>query len=265
MKLFITLTRFNHIRPLLNKLINNKELFLMYFKKLITIITSSFAVFAIAVCLISCGHSITHTDRGTGLVIRIPLPDGSSLIDLKIGKIDSTTTVLRGGTSYDSIASTGGSINGAMGTSDRIQISTIPQLNEGYTAEVLQSKYTSEGVKKLLINSYMSKAKPNDPLPSKSISIGSAVASGSGAFSVEPERIAVVGSEIIEVAPNDRIIGIGGRIVLFSSVIVILFIITSVVIVSIISRSSNKLANKKNLMVSKEEKLKKFNKKFENY
>jgi len=78
----------------------------MYFKKLITIIASSSAVFAIAICLISCGHSITHTDRGTGLIIRIPLPGGSSLIDIKIGKIDSITTVLRGRTSYDSVAST---------------------------------------------------------------------------------------------------------------------------------------------------------------
>jgi hypothetical protein len=84
--------------------------------------------------LCSCGHNITHTDRGTGFILRIPLPDGSSLIDLKLGKIDSTTTVLRGGATYDSSASTGGSILGPMGTSDRIQVSTVPQLNEGYAA-----------------------------------------------------------------------------------------------------------------------------------
>jgi hypothetical protein len=33
-----------------------------------------------------CGHNITHTDRGTGLALRIPLPDGSSLIDFKCRK-----------------------------------------------------------------------------------------------------------------------------------------------------------------------------------
>src|SRR5574344_518401 len=88
-------------------------------------------VTVLSMILFGCGHSITHTDRGTGMVARIPLPDGSSLIDLKFGKIDSTTTILRGGASYDSIASTGGSVFGSGGTSDRIFISTIPQLNEG--------------------------------------------------------------------------------------------------------------------------------------
>lgn len=90
------------------------------------------------ICLVSgCGHTITHTDRGTGFVARIPLPDGSSLIDLKVGKIDSTTTVLRGNSVYDSSASTGGSLFGSASTSDRTYVSTGVQLNEGYLRDVL--------------------------------------------------------------------------------------------------------------------------------
>lgn len=123
--------------------------------------------------LCSCGHNITHTDRGTGLALRIPLPDGSSLIDLKIGKIDSTTTVLRGGATYDASASTGGSMLGPMGTSDRIQVSTVPQINQGYVAQVLTSKDTPAEVK-IALTKYLVEQKAPTPLPTATKTIGAA-------------------------------------------------------------------------------------------
>jgi len=121
----------------------------------------------------SCGHNITHTDRGTGVIMRIPLPDGSSLIDLKLGKIDSTTTVLRGGATYDSAASTGGSLFGTMGTSDRVQVSTIPQLNEGNLRDVLNDNKTPKEVKIALIQ-YLINQKAPTPLPTATKTIGAA-------------------------------------------------------------------------------------------
>lgn len=134
----------------------------------------------------SCGHNITHTDRGTGLVARIPLPDGSSLIDLKVGKIDSTTTVLRGGSTYDSAASTGGSLFGTMGTSDRIQVSTIPQLNEGNIREILIDKNTPKEVKIALIQ-YLIKQKAPKSLPAATKAIGAATGADLNNPIAEPE------------------------------------------------------------------------------
>ena len=58
------------------------------------IISLFFCIITLLLC--SCGHNIAHIDRGTGLKLRIPMPDGTALVDLSIGKIDSTTFILRG-------------------------------------------------------------------------------------------------------------------------------------------------------------------------
>lgn len=137
--------------------------------------------------LCSCGHNITHTDRGTGLAVRIPLPDGSSLIDLKVGKIDSTTTVLRGGATYNSSTSTGGSVFGPMGTTEHIQVSTIPQMNEGYIAEVLTSKDCPAEVK-IAVAQYLTKQKAPKPAPVSTKTVGAASALGKNPPVADPEQ-----------------------------------------------------------------------------
>lgn len=137
-----------------------------------------------------CGHSITHTDRGTGVVARIPLPDGSSLLDLKVGKIDSTTTILRGGTTYDSTTSTGGTFFGSIGTSERIQVSATPQFNEGNVREVLISS-DCDPVTKQMVLQYLIEQKAPVPQPSSTTTIGASAATGKDAAAVKPAATGV--------------------------------------------------------------------------
>lgn len=139
--------------------------------------------------LTGCGHTITHTDRGTGFMARIPLPDGSSLIDLKIGKIDSTTTVLRGNSTYDSSASTGGSVFGSASTSDRTFVATGVQLNEGYLADVLTSKDVDPQTK-LVLTQALIKVQAAKPKATVTKSVGAVTASGDNP-QTEAEPVAV--------------------------------------------------------------------------
>lgn len=151
-----------------------------------------------------CGHTITHTDRGTGLVARIPLPDGSSLIDLKVGKIDSTTTVLRGNSTYDSSASTGGTLFGSASTSDRTFVATGIQLNEGYLKEVLTSPDVDPATKVALAQAIVQvKAAQSKPTVTKSV--GAATSTGeTPPTEVEPVAVGLdnVVNRVAEVTPK---------------------------------------------------------------
>ena len=152
-------------------------------------------------CIFGCGHNMVHVDKGLGFVSRIPLPDGNALIDVKIGKIDSTTLVLRGGANYDGGASTGGSIFGPAGTSDRMQLSTIPQLNEGYLADVLNNPYTKPEVKIAIVNYLVKQSAPTTSnYVTKSIGAAQAV----GDVTVEPVTTGVdkVIEKTAEVVPK---------------------------------------------------------------
>lgn len=167
-----------------------------------TIIGAMFLM--LCVIMSGCGHTITHTDRGTGLVARIPLPDGSSLIDLKIGKIDSTTTVLRGNSTYDSSASTGGTLFGTASTSDRTFVATGMQLNEGYLKDVLTSPDVDPATKvaltQALIQVQAAKAKPT-----VTKSVGAATSTGDNPnTTVEPVSVGMdnVVNRVAEVAPK---------------------------------------------------------------
>lgn len=151
-----------------------------------------------------CGHTVTHTDRGTGLIARIPLPDGSSLIDIKVGKIDSTTTVLRGNSTYDSSASTGGTVFGSASTSDRTFVATGIQLNEGYMAEVLQSPDVDPATKVALAQALV-QVQANKPKPTVTKAVGAATSSGDNPnTSVEPVAVGVdnVVNKVAETAPK---------------------------------------------------------------
>lgn len=151
-----------------------------------------------------CGHTITHTDRGTGLIARIPLPDGSSLIDLKVGKIDSTTTVLRGNSTYDSSASTGGTLFGSASTSDRTFVATGIQLNEGYLKDVLTSPDVDPATKVALAQAIVQvKAAQSKPTVTKSV--GAATSTGeTPPTEVEPVAVGLdnVVNRVAEVTPK---------------------------------------------------------------
>ena len=158
----------------------------------------------LCVTLTGCGHTITHTDRGTGLVASIPLPDGSSLIDLKIGKIDSTTTVLRGNSTYDSAASTGGTLFGSASTSDRTFVATGMQLNEGYMKDVLTSPDVDPATKVALAQALVQVAAAKSK-PTVTKAVGAATSSGENPDNkVEPVAVGLdnVVNRVAEVTPK---------------------------------------------------------------
>ena len=141
--------------------------------------------------LCGCGHTTVRIDRGTGGVFRIPLPNGDSLVELKGGDIDSTTIIMRGGTQVATGRSVGGSIvGGSGGSASDMQISTIPQLNEGYMKDVMISPDVPAEVK-IELAKYMAKAKPNTPQPYKTATIGASSGGGGDLSTVKPEATGI--------------------------------------------------------------------------
>jgi hypothetical protein len=128
--------------------------------------------------LCGCGHSIVRTDRGTGLHLRVPNPfqQGDSIVDLKVGNIDTTMAVIRGNTTFDSTSAKGGSLTGTGGISERVVVSTNPQLNEGYVAEVLTSPNVDPETKREVAE-YLTASTAPKVADAKSITIGAAAGS----------------------------------------------------------------------------------------
>lgn len=149
--------------------------------------------FLVPICFASilcgCGHSIVRTDRGTGLHLRVPNPfqQGDSFVDFKLGNIDTTMAVIRGNTTFDSNSAKGGSFTGVGGISERFALSTNPQLNEGYVAEVLTSPNVSNEAK-IEIAKYLSNSKSPKVSDSKSVTIGAASGSGNNISEISPEK-----------------------------------------------------------------------------
>ena len=122
---------------------------------------------AAAMCfmLTGCGHSVIHRDEGIGLDLKIPLPySGENLVSIQLGKIDSTTLVLRGNTSFKSNSNTEGSANSNTGAAasgeasgkaalgSTIEVVTGPQLNEGYLRDVLTNPNLDAATKKAILD-----------------------------------------------------------------------------------------------------------------
>lgn len=157
---------------------------------------NKFFKFLILVCstalIAGCGHSIVRTDRGTGLHLRMPNPfqQGDSIVDLKLGNIDTTMAVIRGNTTFDSNSAKGGSLTGSGGISERFALSTNPQLNEGYVAEVLTSPNTPSEVK-IEVARYLTQQKAPTVSDAKAVSIGAASGSGIKSNEINPEKTGI--------------------------------------------------------------------------
>ena len=160
-------------------------------------------VISLCVVLTGCGHSFIHVDKGKGAVLRIPLPDGGSLVDFKVGMIDSTTAVIRGNTTYDSSASTGGASFTSAGTADRIFLSTGIQLNEGYLKDVLTDPSVDTATKVELAK-VMAQMKPTPPRSTVTKTVSAASASGGSATNIEPMKVGLdnVVDKVAQVAPK---------------------------------------------------------------
>lgn len=122
--------------------------------------------------LTGCGHNIVHIDNGIGLEAKIPIPfSGEDLITVKIGKIDSTTLVLRGNSKFDSQIETTGSASvnadnatkGNAGSNgvikQKIEFSAGAQLNEGYLKDVLVDPNISAEDKAKIIQTFVQQTK----------------------------------------------------------------------------------------------------------
>lgn len=136
-----------------------------------------FALLAFILLLTGCGHNVTRTDRGVGLMLRVPLPDGSSLVEFKVGKIDSVVAAVRGGSTFETTSATGGSLFGTAGTADRVSLTAIPQINEGYIKDILTSDTVAPDIKQAL-SDYLVSRDPPTTVPTNISVVGSGVATG---------------------------------------------------------------------------------------
>ena len=166
-----------------------------------SLMLASFLAFFLCGC---GGHNWIRADRGTGFMLRIPLPNGDSLIEIKGGEIDSTTAVLRGGSQFSSGRAVGGSLNNPLWLSDKntsetpnspltsggsandLQFSSCLQLNEGNIRDILTSPNVSTEAKIKLIE-YLSTTKPNAIQPHKTTTVGASTGKGGNLKSIEIE------------------------------------------------------------------------------
>lgn len=176
-------------------------------KNLLKICSMHVSLFALVIATMfisGCGHTTVRIDRGTGGVLRIPLPNGDSLVELKGGDIDSTTIIMRGGTQVTTGRSVGGSLmGGSGGSANDMQISTIPQLNEGYMKDVMISPDVPAEVK-IKLAEYMTKAKPNAPQPYKTSVVGASAGGGDDLENVKPTAVGLdnLVNKVAEVVPE---------------------------------------------------------------
>lgn len=96
-----------------------------------------------------CGHTMYHKVEGTGVYGRIPLPNGSSLVEVAAGDINITSAALRGGATLDENTSKGGTF-GSVSIARHTHVSTIPAMNEGNIKEVLTSPNVDDKTKQLI-------------------------------------------------------------------------------------------------------------------
>lgn len=149
-------------------------------------------VFLFSMMLITgCGHNIVCNDKGTGILFRVPLPDGNSLFELKLGNIESSRAIIRGNSTYDILTSTGGQFISSAGTTSRILLTSNIQLNEGNIKNILTSPNLSDQAKIMLINFLTSQKAPNTtPMTIKSV--GTAGSTEKDSLKVEAIKDALV-------------------------------------------------------------------------
>lgn len=111
---------------------------------------------------VGCGHTMFHKVEGTGVYARIPLPNGSSLIEAAVGDMVISSGILRGGATLDENTSKGGTF-GSVSIGRHTHISTVPALNEGNIRDVLTSKDTDPKTKQLLAQYLITRQSPETP------------------------------------------------------------------------------------------------------
>lgn len=126
--------------------------------------------------MFGCGHTMYHKVEGTGVYGRIPLPNGSSLVEAAAGDINITSAALRGGATLDENTSKGGTF-GAVSIARHTHVSTAPAMNEGNIKEVLTSPDVDPKTKQLVACYLITRTDVKPPAASVS-SVNSASATG---------------------------------------------------------------------------------------
>ena len=114
-----------------------------------------FLLFLMMFFMSGCGHHILKKIQGDGFYVRIPLPNGGSLIQMAFGDINITTAVLRGGTDFheqtDKRVSVKESKDGIT-MFRKIYLSTQPSINQANIKDVLTSERTDKKTKNMLVD-----------------------------------------------------------------------------------------------------------------
>lgn len=155
-----------------------------------------------SIVLVGCGHSVFHRVDGTGVYGRVPLPDGSSLVEIAIGNLSITSGVLRGGAMYNEDNSKGGTF-GTVSTANHIQLTTQPAMNEGYLADVFTSDKT-DAETKLELAKYLTSRQQHAPTPASAVAVNAAAATGEKPPVAKPVSTGLDNAvnKVTEVAPK---------------------------------------------------------------
>lgn len=126
--------------------------------------------------LVGCGHSTYHKVEGTGLYGRVPLPNGTSLVEVAIGDLSITSGILRGGTTLDENTSKGGTF-GTVSLGRHTTLRTEPAMNEGNLRDVLTSSNVDNKTKQKIAE-YLITRTQLPPPASAVTSVNSGAATG---------------------------------------------------------------------------------------
>ena len=161
-----------------------------------------FISFTIIATMSGCGHTVYHKVEGTGVYGRIPMPNGSSLVEVAVGDLTITSGLLRGGATYDENSSKGGTF-GSVSLGRHVYMSTEPAINEGYIESVLTSKDADPKTKQLIAQ-YLISRQMKPAQPAKTTSVNSASSTGLNPPEAEPTRTGtdLIVDKVAETAPK---------------------------------------------------------------
>lgn len=138
--------------------------------------------------LCSCGHTMYHKVQGTGIYGRIPLPNGSSLIEVAIGDMNITSGILRGGATLDQNTSKGGTF-GSVSIGRHTTLTTVPAVNEGNIRDILTSPNTDDKTKQMIAQYLITRQQLPPPASAvTSVNAGSATGDKSSVPVAKPTK-----------------------------------------------------------------------------
>ena len=109
---------------------------------------SIFATCLLAICVGCAGTNMYYEHDAIGLDLTVPIC--GQRVGLVLGSVKSTSTAVRGGTSFDSQSTSGTGLNGNATVARKTTFRANAQLNEGNVVKIMESPYTSDKAKVVL-------------------------------------------------------------------------------------------------------------------